>query len=351
MWLLLFACQTDPVCTKGSQPSILLNFVDGGGAQAIPEKIEWYHNDAAMGEISQLQSTVKIGSELAGDFDVIVTAGGQVQNFSYTVRTDECGVIPVADEIQILSAVDCDDLELPSVIVSAQSADAQPLIMEEVIYTVDGGAEQDAVCFGDCGEWIAATEVVGDFTITGRYLDVSTGNILEESTAVVVVADECNVITQEVVLDFAVNILDQDCDDSVDEGWMNYFDNQIGCGDVSMFSTIEGGFQQLHLELPEILGSVEQNESTTLSLADSAAELSLQFGQDLDQYACSGEVEPSNVTLEYSAVSGTVTVYVQVGFDQSYEVSATVEDVIMQGTDGCSISLDEYSWNLLSISQ
>jgi hypothetical protein len=351
MWFLfLLACRSDSVCSGEKQPSLFLHFVDGNGAKAIPDKVEWYHNDAAMGEISQLDSDLKIGSELTGNFYLIVSAGGQSQNYTYTVNANECGVLTIEDQIQILSAIECDELVLPSVIVSAKSVDGETLIMDEVQYTLDGGETEQATCWNDCSEWIVGTEMVGGFDITGYYFDGASGNLLEEKVEIQVDADECNVITQEVVLYFDVTVSDQECDDSVDEGWLNYFDSHIGCGDLSLFSTMEGGYQQLQLEVPDLYNLLEVNQPYSLSFSDDDIELFLQFGEDLDQFACSNESEQTNnVDFEYTAKSGTVTVTLKEESAENYTISAVVQDTIMESTNECTILLENYSWDEITV--
>jgi hypothetical protein len=345
LFYLMLSCNKE-TCSEEINPSLSLSFVDDTGLEIVPDSVEWYHNGASMGQISNLSSEMNIGSGLVGEFEVIVTTGEDIQVLTYTVQSDECQVITVFAEI-ILLTVECDEASLPSVIISANDIGGEPLIMDQVTYSVDGGMSQSAECWNGCLEWVAGTEQTGEFMIVGSYTDPS-GEAFQENGVVQVGEDECHVLTEEVALEFNIQS-NQDCTEIVDQQWVTYFEGQTGCGNVSLYATMAGGFQQLFLNAPGILDQLELNTPMEFDLATLDIELGLQFGNDLDQGLCStlGEHEPT-VTHEFLATSGTVIVELHSKNSQTAVISAKIQNAELVESD-CSTELIEYNWDPITI--
>ena len=351
MWFLLaMSCTGKSNCTEEAKPSLVLSFVDSSGGEATPDSVEWYHNGAAMGEISLLSSEISIGSDVSGDFEVIIIAGEQMQSFNYTVEADECQVITVEAQIEILSALECDELEMPSVIVSGRDLSGAPLLLEEVLYSIDNGDSQQATCWNDCAEWIAGTEQSGDFEIVGFYTDPASGEELLERSSIQVEADECHVLTEEVILEFDVMSSGLECEELIDSDWSNYFEEQIGCGDVALYALMEGGFQQLTLQTTGLLDQLSVNTPLQLELSDSNVALILQFGEHLDERACNDVLsEEVIIDLEFMATAGTVTFTLHEVNDGTAILSAEVQDALLEDDEECNTLLSEYLWGAVTV--
>ena len=355
MWinviLWLFSGCSGKECTEEANPSLSLVFVDVAGNPAVPDSVEWYHNDAAMGEIDVIESQMYIGSDLSGTFKVLVTSEGQVQTIEETVVFDGCHVDTISREIQLPSSGDCNDIQMPSVIVSAVDLSGERIQMSNVEFSLDGGAFQSAVCWNECDEWIAGVEQEGSFNILGFYDDPLSGQSLQESGSVQVRSEQCHVVTEELELTFETNTSSSECSDIVEDGWNQYFDGQVGCGDLQLYATIEGGFQQLVFTVPEVLDSIDVGQTIELSLPDEATVL-LQFGEALDEAACEGEASESRqIEHEFTAIEGTALLSLYERTEQSSTVSVRLDSVVLDNGVECTTTLAEYIWDSVVVPQ
>lgn len=136
------------------------------------------------------------GWEVAGDLTITASAPGyEDASQTVTVEADECHVVTEHLTLTLAAAECVDDAVLPSIRVTVVGSSGESLSDVWVAYTPEGAEDPN-----DCSEsgdvWLCGQEEAGTFTVAA-----GAGGHETESVEVTVEADECHVITEEVLFE------------------------------------------------------------------------------------------------------------------------------------------------------
>lgn len=195
----LLGCQILPVeCDLMAIASVSLTVVDESGAPVPGAVATWSVDGGEFQDCDAMSdSGFACGWEVAGEFTLRVDAPGyEAWEGSAVVEADQCHVIPEVVEAVLTVDADCTDVEIPSVIVTVEGSSGEELTDVQVGWTPTG-TDQDQACepYGKDGDWVCGWEVAGPITVWA----VASGHG-EQRADVVVEADECHVITEQVTL-------------------------------------------------------------------------------------------------------------------------------------------------------
>jgi hypothetical protein len=192
-------------CTEDIVPSVIVTTLDSDGEPVVAKSVEWsvHGADPQPADCWYDPCTVlHAGWEVAGDITVTAYLGNEMVSDTVTVPADECHVITQALQLQFPpigdgSEILCTQEVLPSVIIITLNSAGQPVAADSIVWSVNGGTEQDAECLNaGCTEQVAGWEASGEFIITATLGD----EVLTETLTVT--ADECHVHTHQLTLQF-----------------------------------------------------------------------------------------------------------------------------------------------------
>jgi hypothetical protein len=197
----LVACEDTTVgCDDMAVSSVSLTVEDADG-NAITGANATYTVDGGVPSACEEfgDGNYACGYEQAGEITVTASAAGYAEaSATVTVEADECHVI--TEQVTLtLDVADCTDVELPSMLVTVVGSSGEALSNAWAAYT-PAGAEDPNDCYptSTADVWQCGTEEAGTFTVAAGADGHET-----ESVEVTVEADECHVITEEVLFELS----------------------------------------------------------------------------------------------------------------------------------------------------
>jgi hypothetical protein len=197
---LLSACGPDDevVCTTEARASVTLTVTAPDGS-VIPDATgRWITSDGGSGDCEAIGDSFACGWEVAGDFTLTIQAPGyQDAERTVTVTADECHVSgqTLAVELTPEEGPVCTDVVMPSVLVTVVGSADEALTDVAVSWHAPDALTVTPCTDYDGTRWACGAEDEGEITVTA----IAAGHG-EKSETVIVGADECHVITEEVTL-------------------------------------------------------------------------------------------------------------------------------------------------------
>lgn len=211
---LLAACPGGgaPVCTEEARTSLSVSVTDESGDPIEQTLVRYSVDGGDFMDCEESGAGWTCGWETAGNFEVQITADGfaaQIRNL--TIGEDECHVISQSVDI-MLEAIPCTDEVVPSILLTLVDEAGDPLTAATGSWAQWGVTDEDGPLSGceifDADRLVCGWEQAGSIDLTAGRIDH-----YGVAQTVVVEADDCHVITEEVELPLPNSTLP--CDDEL----------------------------------------------------------------------------------------------------------------------------------------